>query len=1169
MAEYEIGDFKYKSNRDLTGVELDRLTTRVIDAGLTDPKGESDSLFTTEDLLNDTTLHDAYRIYHKRRTGEDFDGDVVDLVQSYKGHMRDYENNLFYLTTLATSLNDYTEQEKQAFAILVNKWESVAPFYAEGGDSWRGFADVAGSAIFDWANVINIGSIGAGAVAGVAARSVAKHKVKDLVKRYTTSGLLQGVINGSVFGGLDADMRQNVKKQIGMIDEKSFARTLLSAGGGAVIGGALGGFVGAGIPAMKKGYESLSTKISTGKTSEAKKQKLTDEALEAARKYIGQQFITNTKLQKFAQESGPDFAKRKAKARQDARNQFVNDLSTEYKEQLEAYGYSFSGLKDNISKEFDNAEKIINKYEIDPNDLSTVTKMQETLIKKGTPADEQGITSHIFNYGMTQAWLEIQQASRNGYRGVDAKRLEDIFMDFTLLSRERGSLAGRSLADVKKGYKIFDDANFESRADWFEHLGNLNTLQDAVTYTLKSESLINKYGKFGRDAVQELFIHNILGSVKTLTINFFGAGLHGIDRYLSKGIYSLVSGDKAMQKQVFYETVNLGQNIAAATKEAMSSVNDSKTRIDTRWIKESMEDGIETADNVTIGKELPLFAEKNMFNSGLTNFLGNSMRFLGRRGILGTDEFIKQLAFRNKAMSLAMEEIVKVEGKDLSKISFKELSKLKTKIADRAQKAVDSQLDSVASRGLESLDPIAKLAIKEARVTAFQDNPDLYTGGALAGFDPVLGASAGLQALKRKERQYSGGFLEFLVPFVRTPGNLISYTTERTPLLQLFSDKFGKKIQQGGAHAKEAHAHLNAGVMLWATALYFGTNNMIEGAGPREDKGRQRVRERTLGIQRHSVLINKETGKRVNYRKADPYARFLYLTGNMLDVYKYGSKQATEELFGQLALATAGSLLEMPTLTGLKQIAGLISDPDYSIPRLAGTLTGSLIPYFRTWHDITKDDDVYKEMRDFTEYATSKLYGVNNELLDRQRDPIFGMAREYAADFPYFLAPLETVTERDIKNPLMIELKRIKFSHTNPAKAPARYGNQVDLTRYKLSSFRADGNDRSLYDEYQRLVGNIKIYGETLEEKLTKVVQSDFYLRKSDPIRGEGNNFSGGKTEVIKNIISEYRSAALDEIETKYPTFMDEVGYGAIVKNRIDNEVSYESVEDFLNSFTN
>ena len=72
------------------------------------------------------------------------------------------------------------------------------------------------------------------------------------------------------------------------------------------------------------------------------------------------------------------------------------------------------------------------------------------------------------------------------------------------------------------------------------------------------------------------------------------------------------------------------------------------------------------------------------------------MRFLGRRGILGTDEFIKQLAFRNKAMSLAMEEIVNAEGKDLSKISFKELSQLKTKIADRAQEAVDSQLDSVA-----------------------------------------------------------------------------------------------------------------------------------------------------------------------------------------------------------------------------------------------------------------------------------------------------------------------------------------------------------------------------------------------------------------------------------------------------------------------------------------
>ena len=75
------------------------------------------------------------------------------------------------------------------------------------------------------------------------------------------------------------------------------------------------------------------------------------------------------------------------------------------------------------------------------------------------------------------------------------------------------------------------------------------------------------------------------------------------------------------------------------------------------------------------------------------------------------------------------------------------------------------------------------------------------------------------------------GVGKYIVPFVRTPANILSYGFERTPLAFVMSD-VRNALKAGGTEASIAMARIAGGSMLMASVVPFVTDGKITGGGP-------------------------------------------------------------------------------------------------------------------------------------------------------------------------------------------------------------------------------------------------------------------------------------------------------------------------------------------------
>ena len=169
-------------------------------------------------------------------------------------------------------------------------------------------------------------------------------------------------------------------------------------------------------------------------------------------------------------------------------------------------------------------------------------------------------------------------------------------------------------------------------------------------------------------------------------------------------IGGVLNGSKIDRMKAANEFTDLFHNLKVATQESLRAINESKNVIDNRWLRDDY-----AADEVVIGtKESPIYQKGKMpFTNwyqdgtqdygplgGLINVIGNGIRFIGRRGIIGTDEFVKQLSFRSYARSLATDKIIKDKKIDASKLNGKQLKELNVEIEKELQDAIDAQLIS-------------------------------------------------------------------------------------------------------------------------------------------------------------------------------------------------------------------------------------------------------------------------------------------------------------------------------------------------------------------------------------------------------------------------------------------------------------------------------------------
>ncbi|WP_158298508.1 MULTISPECIES: thermonuclease family protein [unclassified Sphingobium] len=204
--------------------------------------------------------------------------------------------------------------------------------------------------------------------------------------------------------------------------------------------------------------------------------------------------------------------------------------------------------------------------------------------------------------------------------------------------------------------------------------------------------------------------------------------------------------------------------------------------------------------------------------------------------------------------------------------------------------------------------------------------------GRYVTFQRPLGE--GMQGISRGINALPG--LKFIVPFVRTPTNLLKFAVERSPAAPLLKE-WRADMLAGGVRRDLALAKVMVGSGVGALAAELAAQGLITGNGPADEKAAQLLR--ADGWQPYSIKVG---DRYYSYSRLDPFATTLGVAAGMVELQDYMTEKQQDEVANLLTASVIQNLSSKTWLSGMSGLIEAINDParyaDNWLERLAGSM---------------------------------------------------------------------------------------------------------------------------------------------------------------------------------------------------------------------------------------
>lgn len=664
--------------------------------------------------------------------------------------------------------------------------------------------------------------------------------------------------------------------------------------------------------------------------------------------------------------------------------------------------------------------------------------------------------------------------------------------------------------DPKKIMKIIDET-----VDPNDLQGSLNGIMGLARKTQGSRLL---------DMPREYWINSILSGPRTQVVNVMGNALAGVWSTLETAVGGVMSGNLEVTKQAFASWADMTM-YKEAFKFARNTLKTAENTLDpdARAFGEGPQNAI-TAEAFGV--------KEGQRGHGALNWAGEFIRIPSRL-LMTTDEFFKQLHYRRSArLKLAMdglgqgiqdpyklaehiekglESIVTDSGRYMSEES---LIREGTEIADgkglKGQEKADFIINYKNEKFNEDASGLANYAVDEARYMTFTKELE---EGTLA---------RGIQNLSQKHN-----LVGFILPFVRTPTNLLKFAFERTPgvlmlpteVKKLWKDHKGSDpILKAQARGKMATAAIAGGVML---DLALNNREFLTGGGPKDHKQKKALQ--ATGWQPYSFKID---GKYYSYQRLDPFGTLL---GVMADLVETGvnspkgfNDSAIDRVFSAVAVTFTRNVTNKSYLAGLQMFTEAASNPERYGDRLLRNFGSSMLPYSGFLNQIQygTGDQESREVRTLADALLNKLPSGRDNL-----DPKRNLLGEeiMVENLPLIGAinPIATSTEKN--DVILNEMASLNHAFREP---PSTYHNLIDLLAFENDSGQT-AHDRRLEKLKTQRIG-----GRTLRQSLERLIRSRAYQKLSATSEP---GFPSPRIQKINSILTKYRSEALDDTMREFP----------------------------------
>jgi hypothetical protein len=362
------------------------------------------------------------------------------------------------------------------------------------------------------------------------------------------------------------------------------------------------------------------------------------------------------------------------------------------------------------------------------------------------------------------------------------------------------------------------------------------------------------------------------------------------------------------------------------------------------------------------------------------------------------------------------------------------------------------------------------------------------------------------QSLQKIRDQVPFGRL--VVPFLRTPVNVAKYAMQRTPLAPLMPT-FRADMVAGGARKDLALARLALGSTTMAITAGMAQQGYITGNGPVNYDAR-RILEMS-GWKPNSILLG-DTYYSIS--RLDPIGNVLMMSANVTEIIGQASDETEAlDIATAATISVANSLTSKTWFRGfsefLEAYASASADPENKqnvVIKWLERMGASAIPAGVAAYTRTQDSTI--------------------RLTDGLVDKVKARLPNYSKDLPprrnMFGEPivLEGGLGPDMMSPIYQSKKK------NNAVVDEMINNKVDIG---MPRFTMDGVELSTiqYDRYVLLSAGEKM-PMSLESQLSKLIKSNMYKQGA-------SGKDGSKAFMIESYISDYRSAAKQQLLEEFP----------------------------------
>jgi hypothetical protein len=264
------------------------------------------------------------------------------------------------------------------------------------------------------------------------------------------------------------------------------------------------------------------------------------------------------------------------------------------------------------------------------------------------------------------------------------------------------------------------------------------------------------------------------------------------------------------------------------------------------------------------------------------------------------------------------------------------------------------------------------------------------------------------QAVMKIRDSVPGAWL--ILPFLRTPANIIVYAAERTPLGFLMKQVRDNVKGVNGNVARDTElARMFLGSAIAATVASLVISGMISGSGP-PDKDEQNLK-RLTGWQPYSVKIGNTW---YSYQRFDPWSLIVGITADAVELSReIGAAHASIDKIGAMVVGSISqNLFNKTWLRGPADFIAAIQDPDRYGESYIRSLSGTLIPTGVAQVAQTIDP-VLRDARTITDQLKSRIPYKSMELMPRRN--VFGEEiRREGALGPDIASSIFMSTEKNI-----------------------------------------------------------------------------------------------------------------------------------------------------------